>query len=260
MPVSATCQHCGRTLQVSPSRVARFRYCSKACYDAVRGVTDEQRIGNAKRCISEWQQRNPDRVKAIQRRHYETHTEKRKENSRKWREANQSRDKARNRAFYHSHKQKRRAYLDANRGAHNEHARLSRRRHPERVAAYARRYRAQKPHILKAISNRRRARKLAAGGSFTAGEWRALCVLYDHTCLCCGRREPEITLVADHVVPLSKNGSNDIGNIQPLCFSCNSRKYNRTIDYRTEPMSTQHTLWELLDNSHPITGQDESNL
>jgi hypothetical protein len=56
--------------------------------------------------------------------------------------------------------------------------------------------------------------------------------MYNHTCLCCGRQEPEIALTIDHVVPLSKGGAHDISNIQPLCGSCNTSKYNKTIDYR----------------------------
>lgn len=78
----------------------------------------------------------------------------------------------------------------------------------------------------------RRALKRKAEGSYTSAEWKALCARYDHTCLCCGRKEPEIKLTVDHVIPLIKGGSNYIENIQPLCLSCNSSKQTKTIDYR----------------------------
>lgn len=61
-------------------------------------------------------------------------------------------------------------------------------------------------------------------------EWAELCERYNHTCLACGTTAVE--LVADHVIPISKGGRNVIENIQPLCRSCNAKKYVATDDYR----------------------------
>ena len=76
----------------------------------------------------------------------------------------------------------------------------------------------------------RRSRKTGVGGSFTAEQWRRLCEYYDHRCVCCDNRFQRLTV--DHVIPLSKGGTNYIQNIQPLCRSCNSRKHDKEIDYR----------------------------
>ncbi len=80
--------------------------------------------------------------------------------------------------------------------------------------------------------NRRRARKKMAEGSFTVAQWEELKKKYNYTCLSCHRSEPEISISADHIIPLSKGGTNDIGNIQPLCINCNCKKHTSTIDYR----------------------------
>jgi len=79
---------------------------------------------------------------------------------------------------------------------------------------------------------RRRARLRSAEGSYTVQEWTALKAYYDYRCLSCNLQEPDISLTVDHIVPLSKGGSNSIDNIQPLCGRCNSRKQAKAIDYR----------------------------
>lgn len=76
---------------------------------------------------------------------------------------------------------------------------------------------------------RYRARKLQADGTFTVSEWLNLLEYYGNSCLACGSKD---RIEPDHVVPLSKGGQNLIGNIQPLCRSCNASKRDNIIDYR----------------------------
>lgn len=74
-------------------------------------------------------------------------------------------------------------------------------------------------------------RKKDADGTHSFEEWEQLKAKYNWTCPACGKREPEIKLTEDHIIPLSRGGSDNIENIQPLCKSCNCRKTTRTIRY-----------------------------
>lgn len=101
---------------------------------------------------------------------------------------------------------------------------------------YHKEYRRRNPNKRSWYNSLRRARQLEAEGSYTQEEFEALCKKYGHRCLCCGvhaSETPEGFLCADHIVPLVKDGSNYISNIQPLCKSCNSTKHDKIIDYRS---------------------------
>ncbi len=74
------------------------------------------------------------------------------------------------------------------------------------------------------------AKKAGNGGFHTLGEWETLKAQYNWTCPSCRKQEPNIKLTRDHIIPISKGGSNNIENIQPLCRGCNSRKKDKLIN------------------------------
>lgn len=92
--------------------------------------------------------------------------------------------------------------------------------------------RSLKPDYRAFIENIRRVRKMKNGGSHSYEEWSKLKAQFKDTCPMCEKKEPEITLGKDHVIPISKGGTDSITNLQPLCTRCNSRKYNKIIDFR----------------------------
>ena len=77
--------------------------------------------------------------------------------------------------------------------------------------------------IQRVINRRIRLKSL---GFHSLDEWNNLKLKHNFKCLHCKRQEPEIKLTRDHIVPISRGGSNYISNIQPLSRSCNSRKFN----------------------------------
>lgn len=93
-------------------------------------------------------------------------------------------------------------------------------------------WRKDNPEKATVIYNNYRVRLLGNGGEITPKEWKDLKEYYKYTCLACGRREPEIKLELDHVMPIRLGGRNVIENAQPLCKSCNCSKGAKHIDYR----------------------------
>ena len=90
------------------------------------------------------------------------------------------------------------------------------------------------PRYLSWSKNRHAVLKKAASGSHTYEEWMLLKIKFSFQCPACLRFEPEIRLSEDHIIPLSRGGSDDIANIQPLCKECNCRKF--TYIERYEPI------------------------
>lgn len=84
------------------------------------------------------------------------------------------------------------------------------------------------------VKNKRNRLKRAISkklGGHSFGDWELLKKQYGYTCPCCKQIEPKIKLTEDHIIPLSKGGSDLIENIQPLCLLCNIRKHTNSTKY-----------------------------
>lgn len=173
-----------------------------------------------KDCWRDYHQKNKDQINIRRKENRQEKADQYNAYNREYHHNNPEPKKARDKKYRQERLEEFNAYMREYRKTYEGHREYNRqyvKLHPEKSAQNF---------------NNRRARVLQAGGEFTSREWKKLCKHYNYTCLCCGKREPEIKLTIDHVIPLSKGGTNLIDNIQPLCQSCNSSKARSTIDYR----------------------------
>jgi 5-methylcytosine-specific restriction endonuclease McrA len=93
---------------------------------------------------------------------------------------------------------------------------------------------------------RRRAREVGARGEFTWAEFMRIARKFNFCCAYCGGK-PE-RLDPDHVVPLSRGGSNTPSNLLPTCAACNSSKGAMTLTewaawLESRGMPPRRTTW-----------------
>ena len=109
----------------------------------------------------------------------------------------------------------------------------------EAVAAYRKKYNQENPEIIRTYSRKRRAMKAAVGGEHTPEDIQQLRVLQKDKCALCLCSIKQSRHV-DHIVPISRGGSNDKYNLQLLCQTCNQRKHAK------DPIEFNQSLGLLL--------------
>lgn len=168
--------------------------------------------------------------KAYQREYYLSNRERLKARAQQWREQHPEQVKAGIKLYYENHRDgildQSREYREANRERIAEAKRTLEYRQWKRQ--YDQKYRAANPNKVKAKKCARRAAELAAPGSFTAEEIHSLLARQGFKCgnMAC-RVSIEVDQHIDHVMPLSRGGTNWIDNIQILCPACNLRKSDK---------------------------------
>ena len=177
-----------------------------------------------KECNKKYNAEQKEKRKEWWQKYKETH----KEDIEKYRAEHAEEHKVKSREYYYGHKEecneRSRKYHSAHKEEAKEKMSKYRAEHKDELknkkAEYYKTERGKATH--KASTQKRRAAKAQNGGSFSADEWEALCGLFDNKCAYCGDSNE---LTADHIVPLSKGGTNNIANILPACKKCNSSKH-----------------------------------
>lgn len=99
-------------------------------------------------------------------------------------------------------------------------------RNPERCITNTRKWQGAHPaqyREIKAAGERRRHGRMASG-RLTVAELREIKRRHDGRCAYCGA--PADTI--DHVIPVSRGGRHEAGNVVPACPACNFAKHDKT--------------------------------
>jgi 5-methylcytosine-specific restriction endonuclease McrA len=128
------------------------------------------------------------------------------------------------------HRDQHKRYLEEHSEIISEQQRAYYQEHQDHLKQYTIQYRQTEPGrmSMKAGNHNRKARKKQAGGKHTAQQLQEQYQRQRGKCYYCKVKLSK-AWHADHVVPLSKGGSNDISNIVIACPKCNQSKYNKML-------------------------------
>lgn len=144
-----------------------------------------------------------------------------------WMKENEQRRKAAEKKYKAENidhiREKKRAYRHANPEKTREGNRRRALRIIDHIRARAIQWQKDNPDKVRAREGRRRARKNAAGGKFTASDLKSLFDMQSGKCAYCFVKLGK-NYHADHIVPIAKGGTSWPDNIQLCCPTCNISK------------------------------------
>ena len=196
-----TCKRCPKSRKPRHDRPGKFFTLCVDCYaeDHRRDARNDYARNKQSRRDSHkrWEKDNRGRVNELGREHYQRHKEERLRQIHEYemQPQNKARKAARTKA-------REPGWVAANRAKVN--AKVRRRDHHKRSAV----------------------------GTYSEEQWQARLDFYGHRCYLCGcdwDALPKGEKTIEHVIPLSRGGTNWPSNLRPACLSCNSSKRDRPL-------------------------------
>ena len=183
-------------------KAIRCKACQKAYDKAAREGPRREEI-LAKKLA--WTKANPEKIKKYQKTWRSKH--------------NKETDRAKSRDFYKNNPEYFAAYREANRDKRRAYSKAWREANREKTRAQKKAWDDANPTKGREAQAIRRARMENNGIFHITAKDRAR--LYASPCVACGATDD---ITADHIIPIKRGGPDGIGNLQPLCFSCNASK------------------------------------
>jgi len=234
-----TCPCCKRELPASTEYFHRCRSRSdgllwrcKQCQSELRKPVRNTPEAREKRNEYQraWQKKNPDKHAAAIKRWAKAHPEVERAIDKRSREKNKEKIKLYLREYYLANKTTIRDINERWRLSHLEQWREAQRewakQHPERIYIMRRRYALAHPDASRAACANRRSRIRNATGTHTKEDISKQYRAQKGKCYYCGR-EVGKNYHVDHIIPLSRGGTNDPSNLVIACPECNVRKGGR---------------------------------
>lgn len=199
MPIAINCKRCGKVFSVKPSHVSIRVYCSMSCMK--EAYTNERLKKICETCGKEFEVYN-----------------------------NNSRKDAR-----FCSKECMGKGMSGENHANYKHG-YGNKMPPAIRKAYKTKYYETNLELCKqrAFLGKAKRRSLRVESGHTFLEWIDLLKKHDNICYYCGvRMTKKLGLhqrSRDHLIPISRGGSDDISNIVPACRSCNSAKGTKTYE------------------------------
>lgn len=263
------CETCGKHFYLTPTLFARAKtyrnsFCSRRCsfvakinkdepvitLEAGKCATCGRNVIKGARCVKcvvkrnrQWKLLHPERTQEIQR----ACTERRKVRN----GGRLPRQPVPPGTYQRSeYKRYKREYFQRNRQAFIERGRKWRKLNPERAKEMARRTQRRPETKLRnrlRESERRALVRTRSDGSVTKKAIAILMEKQDGICAIC-KRDIRGAYQIDHMIPITRGGPHTILNIQLLCKSCNTRKYNKIVPAkRKRRPRTQHEQADLIE-------------
>lgn len=198
-------------------------YTEEQRQSAVRAIL--RRREHNRQYMPKYKQEHKAETAEYDRRHYLNHRAEVAEHHTQYHQEHREAENERMRQYYLGHRSER-----------TRHMRQYYQEHREETLEHVRQYSQGHPEVRLAARHKRRALLADSNGNFTAEEFRLLCETYGNRCLYC---QEELPLTPDHMVPISRGGSNSIENIVPSCRSCNQRKHTMTYDEFVERLEEE---------------------